>query len=122
MRRFRRPTDSPLQAQSDKHVGIDSEFVIISGDRNLYSAVMRIVEMGFPVHVWSWKDGLAGVYTQQEEALIKVHLLDDYLEEIGFRENCLSSRTGHHQSREKTSWCLQPRPRHHTSVCENNET
>jgi hypothetical protein len=36
--------------------------------------------------VWSWKNGLASVYTQQQEEFVQVHFLDDYLEEIGFRE------------------------------------
>lgn len=78
--------NSALQAAEDKNAGIQSEFIIVSGDRDLYSAVSKIVERGFPVHVWSWKNGLASVYTSQQDELIDVHLLDDHLEEIGFRE------------------------------------
>ena len=78
--------ESVIQAVEDRHAGLQSEFIIVSGDRDLYSAVFKIVRQGFPVHVWSWKNCLARVYTSHKEELIQVHHLDDYLEEIGFRE------------------------------------
>lgn len=80
--------DSVAEAAKAYYRQIPSAFMIVSGDRDLLSAVSKITkEFEFRVHVWSWKNCLASVYTQQQEdKLIRVHLLDDYLEKIGFRE------------------------------------
>ncbi|KAK4225161.1 hypothetical protein QBC38DRAFT_547030 [Podospora fimiseda] len=66
---------------------VTSEFVIVSGDRDIHTAVDKIASRrGFDVHVWSWKNGLASEYWEQNEERVHVHLLDDHLEEIGFLE------------------------------------
>ncbi len=78
--------DAVDQASDDYHAGSQSEFVIVSGDGDMHPAVLRIMKRGFPVQVWSWKNALAKVYTREREELLQVHLLDDHLEEIGFRE------------------------------------
>lgn len=77
---------SARQALKDKMNGIQSEFILVSGDRDLYSVVLEIIEDGFPVHVWSWNNCLAKEYRRMQHELVQVHLLDDYLEQIGFRE------------------------------------
>ena len=77
---------SARQALKDKMRGIQSEFIFVSGDRDLYSAVSEIVDDGIPVHVWSWDNCLAGEYRRKQHALVHVYLLDDYLEQIGFHE------------------------------------
>ena len=78
--------DSASQAADDQHGGIRSEFMLVTGDSDLLPAVEAIATRGFPVHVWSWGNCLAGVYKQQKEELVQVHILDEYLEAIGFRE------------------------------------
>ena len=78
--------DSALQASDDLHAGIRSEFMILSGDRDLYPAVTKIMQRGFPVHVWPWKNALASVFAHDKNELLQIHLLDGHLEEIGFRE------------------------------------
>lgn len=77
---------SGRQALKDKMRGIESEFIFVSGDRDLYSAVSAIVDDGTPVHVWSWNNCLAGEYRRKQHGLVQVYLLDDYLEQIGFHE------------------------------------
>lgn len=89
---------SSMQAMKDKMLGASSEFVIVSGDADIYAAVEAIaVTCGFIVHVWSWENGLASVYRRLPEAvagLVRVHLLDRYMDHISFRGQ--SSRTAEH--------------------------
>lgn len=63
-------------------------FIIISRDRDVRSAVVKITEHGCPVHFWSWDNGLAKVFREEEAEIaqnhFKVHSLDDHLEEVGF--------------------------------------
>lgn len=62
---------------------VPSEFIIVSGNRDLYRAVEGIAKRGFQVHVWSWKTALSSVFEKmQENELVKFHELDDYQEEI----------------------------------------
>ena len=77
--------DALDQASDDQHDGRQSEFMIVSGDGDMHPAVVRIMRRGFPVHVWSWKNALASIYAREKAELLQVHLLDDYLEKIGFR-------------------------------------
>jgi len=78
--------DSTEQAVDDYYLGNISEFIIVSGDRDLLSAVQKITKRGFAVQVWSWKDGLSNAFAQEQDKLVTVHLLDPFLEKIGFRE------------------------------------
>lgn len=78
--------DSVEQATEDSFRMERSEYMIVSGDRDLRPAVEKIVKRGFRVHVWSWKNSLSNVYKEMAHDSVRVHLLDDYLEEIGFRE------------------------------------
>ncbi len=82
--------DSIEQACEARLNKIPAVFIIVSGDRDLRSAITRITKKrGFQVHLWSWKNGLAGAYTKDDEDiaqhLFEVHLLDNYLDEVGFR-------------------------------------
>lgn len=84
--------DSIDQANKSFYQSVPAVFVIVSGDRDLLSAVTRITQKGFKVHLWSWKNGLASVYEKEQDeridwSLFQVHLLDDYLETIGFKAN-----------------------------------
>jgi hypothetical protein len=65
------------------HSYTPSEFVIVSGDSDIQRAVAKIISRGFPVHVWSWKNCLANEYGDALK-LVHVHLLDPYLDRIGF--------------------------------------
>lgn len=69
-------------------------FIIVSGDKDLIRAVLRIANRGFQVHVWSWTNGMSGAYTQpkgecrdlMDKGFIKVHHLDEHAEEFSFYE------------------------------------
>lgn len=79
--------DSVDEASEDYHSTADSVFMIVSGDRDLDRAVQKISQKyGFQVHVWSWKNALAGIYSQRQVDLVEVHQLDDYINDIGFHE------------------------------------
>ncbi|KIW05774.1 uncharacterized protein PV09_03630 [Verruconis gallopava] len=79
--------DSFEQALEDAYNKVRSEFMIVSGDKDMLSSVSRIDQRGFPVHVWSWKLSMTGAYSSDERLRnVKVHYLDDHLEEIGFCE------------------------------------
>ncbi|KAM0431502.1 hypothetical protein ACHAPT_005480 [Fusarium lateritium] len=77
------------------HAGVSSTFIIVSGDKDLLRAVLRIAARGFEVHVWSWRNALSGVYKEpkrqdccelMDKGFIKIHLLDDFFDEISFYE------------------------------------
>lgn len=76
--------DSYGQAIDDVYSRTQSEFIIVSGDRDLQSMVSKIADRRVRVHVWSWNNALASVYTRMQNELVHVHLRDDYLDEIGF--------------------------------------
>ena len=67
-------------------------FIIVSGDRDLRPAVVKIANKGFPVHIWSWKNGIAESFTREDKdvdpCLLHVHYLDPFLDNVGF---CTSS-------------------------------
>lgn len=76
--------DSVEKALKASYEKVQCDFIIVSGDRDLRPAVEKIKKYGFQVHIWSWKKALASVYRIDDD--VKVYLLDNYLEEIGFRE------------------------------------
>ncbi|KAK0646806.1 hypothetical protein B0T16DRAFT_458691 [Cercophora newfieldiana] len=81
--------ESVKYAVRDECEGISSHVVIVSGDRDLAdSAVAEILECGFPVHVWAWRNSLADIYRKMQEECerLHVHLLDDYMEAFGYCE------------------------------------
>jgi uncharacterized LabA/DUF88 family protein len=43
--------DAAFQVSADYYTEVSSEYIIVSGDRDLLSAVNRIADKGFPVHV-----------------------------------------------------------------------
>jgi hypothetical protein len=67
--------------------GTPSEFVIVSGDSDIQTAVEKIAKRGFIVHVWSWENCLSNDYKHQTNELVRVHRLDPYLDQIGFHNN-----------------------------------
>ncbi|KAK0740385.1 hypothetical protein B0T18DRAFT_449027 [Schizothecium vesticola] len=76
--------DSIVQASMDQRDSVASTFVIVSGDADISQAVGKITTIfSLPVHVWSWRNGLATAYRKPQE-LVTVHLLDDHLERVGF--------------------------------------
>ncbi len=72
------------------HNATPAVFIIVSGDRDLRPAIIRITKRGFHVHLWSWRNGLSKVFTEPddeiESSLFHVHYLDPYLEKVGFRQ------------------------------------
>ncbi|KAK4445192.1 hypothetical protein QBC34DRAFT_413689 [Podospora aff. communis PSN243] len=65
---------------------VNGEFVIVSGDSDIRTAVLTIADKRkFPVHVWSWSNCLASEYLREPHERVFVHQLDDYLNEISFR-------------------------------------
>ncbi len=82
--------DSVEEASEAYYTAIPAVFIIVSGDRDLRSAVVRIAKKGFPVHIWSWKNGLANSFTREDKdinpSLFRVHYLDPYLETVGFSQ------------------------------------
>ncbi|KAL2673569.1 hypothetical protein Neosp_012011 [[Neocosmospora] mangrovei] len=44
--------------------GKSAIFIIVSGDKDLLRAVLRIAKRKFEVHVWSWANGMSGAYKQ----------------------------------------------------------
>lgn len=69
---------------------IPAVFIIVPGDRDLRAAVVKIAKKGFPVHVWSWKNGIANSFTEEDKdidpSLFRVHYLDPYLETVGLSQ------------------------------------
>lgn len=79
--------DSVDESSEDYHRAAGSVFMIVSGDRDLDRAVQKISQKyGFQVHVWSWRNALAGIYSQRQANRVDVHYLDDYINDIGFHE------------------------------------
>ncbi|KAM5347275.1 hypothetical protein ACJ41O_010280 [Fusarium nematophilum] len=79
--------DSVACAVDAQHGNTPNEFIVVSGDEDIYSGVSTIANRGFNVHVWSWDNGLAKVYKELKQPnKINVNLLDDHLEKIIFTE------------------------------------
>ena len=80
--------DSVYEACEDYHTAAGAVFIVVSGDRDIDRAIQKISQnCGFKVHVWSWKNALAGVYSQRKADRVMVHYLDDYVNDIGFHES-----------------------------------
>ncbi|KAL2144888.1 hypothetical protein VTI28DRAFT_8349 [Corynascus sepedonium] len=81
-------SSSTLPITTSKSKANEPVFIIISRDRDVRSAVVKITEHGCPVHFWSWDNGLAKVFREEEAEIaqnhFKVHSPDDHLEEVGF--------------------------------------
>ncbi|KAH6663936.1 hypothetical protein F5X68DRAFT_161167 [Plectosphaerella plurivora] len=92
-------TGKDTRAVRDMMLGESSEFVIISGDSDLYPAAAAIAECGFVVHIWSWDNALASIYrrilAEEPHGLIRVHLLDPFLDQIGFRATSFDTSRAH---------------------------
>ncbi|KAH7134046.1 hypothetical protein EDB81DRAFT_658439, partial [Dactylonectria macrodidyma] len=66
---------------------VKAEFILVTGDRDMYYPVEKVAtKYNLPVHIWSWDNALASVYTEAHHPLIHVYSLDEYLEQIGFCE------------------------------------
>ncbi|KAJ4316689.1 hypothetical protein N0V84_007737 [Fusarium piperis] len=58
---------------ADLHYGgVSAIFIIVSGDKDLIRAVLRIAKRGFETHVWSWANGMSGAYTQPKEDCLRL--------------------------------------------------
>jgi len=55
-------------------------FVVVTGDRDMNSAVSAALDQHIRVELWSWKDSLATVYKQQANAtqLLSLHEFDTF--------------------------------------------
>ncbi|KAK3897041.1 hypothetical protein C8A05DRAFT_48187 [Staphylotrichum tortipilum] len=82
--------DSVSNATAASFNGTRAVFIIVSGDRDLRPAMIKITQMGFHAHLWSWSNGLAKIFTlpddEIEKSLFHVHDLDPYLKEVGFTQ------------------------------------
>ncbi|KAL8371850.1 hypothetical protein RB595_001580 [Gaeumannomyces hyphopodioides] len=91
--RREKEVDAELIADSVEEVchafytDIPAVFIIVSGDRDVRAAVIKIVRKGFPVHIWAWRNGIASAFTKEDPDinpdLFKVHYLDPHLETMG---------------------------------------
>ncbi|KAI8721651.1 NYN domain-containing protein [Fusarium sp. LHS14.1] len=79
--------DSVAEAVSNHFQNIETEFVIISGDRDMRPAINKIMEGKFQVHLWSWDCAVSAAYERlhkehqalvSEERFFKLHPLDDF--------------------------------------------
>ena len=77
--------DAVMDTMKAHYECIDSEFIIVSGDSDISTAVEKIMENNFPVHVWSWKNGLAKEYFHHKYEKAHIHELDEHIDEISFR-------------------------------------
>ncbi|KAK3902643.1 hypothetical protein C8A05DRAFT_43980 [Staphylotrichum tortipilum] len=106
--------DAIEQAYEAFQLKIPTVFIIVSGDRDVRSAVTRITKKrDCQVHLWSWSNGLARVFTQDDkdiaQHLFRVHLLDDYLYEIGFHAS--EFRADRAMINQQSIVVLDPRPK-----------
>ncbi|KAJ3545027.1 hypothetical protein NM208_g2725 [Fusarium decemcellulare] len=80
--------DSVEEVTDAWHLETRSEFIIVSGDRDFQCIARKMIRRGYNVHIWSWENGLSSEYRkleQEHKRRVVVHLLDDFLEEIGFK-------------------------------------
>ncbi|KAF4446022.1 hypothetical protein FALBO_17120 [Fusarium albosuccineum] len=80
--------DSVEDVTDASHRKTPSEFILVSGDRDFQCTAWKIIKRGYHVHLWSWRSALSSVYRElayQKEGSVTVHLLDNFLEEIGFK-------------------------------------
>ncbi|KAJ4319189.1 hypothetical protein N0V84_006471 [Fusarium piperis] len=70
--------DSVAEALGDSLGKIETEFVIVSGDRDMRPAVKKIMACGFRVHLWSWEKAISTVY-RGKNGLFTLHKLDDFM-------------------------------------------
>ena len=75
--------DITRQATRDQITGSQSEFIIVTGDADLYPAVEAINESGFRAHVWSWANSFSSAY--QAKSDIKLYHLDSFKNNIGYQ-------------------------------------
>ena len=53
------------RAIRDEVGGIQSEFIVVTGDADLLPAVQKINQSGFRAHVWSWSKGFSTSFRAQ---------------------------------------------------------
>ncbi|KAH7136253.1 hypothetical protein EDB81DRAFT_801856 [Dactylonectria macrodidyma] len=70
------------------HRRVHCEMIIASGDPDMLPEVEGIRDDRAPVHIWSWKDETPREYLdlQKDDRQVSVHLLDDYIQEIGYSD------------------------------------
>ncbi len=59
-------TDVAAKASKAYYSRTPAVFIIVSGDRDLRPAVNKVMKKGFHVHLWSWENGLANVFTKPD--------------------------------------------------------
>jgi hypothetical protein len=71
-----------------------SEFVIVSGDKDLRCGARMAAKYGFPVHVWAWENSMSKEYTSElrradgvDDSLIQTYPLDPYERDIGYNDD-----------------------------------
>lgn len=87
--------DSLWQAFKDQQNKQRTEFMFVSGDEDMITSVERLELLGFTTHVWGWSSGMTSAYSRDETLEhVQVHLLDEFIEEIGFRETMFCIERG----------------------------
>ncbi|RSL66795.1 hypothetical protein CEP54_003562 [Fusarium duplospermum] len=86
--------DVVAEAISDRFHDMETEFVIVSGDRDMRPAVKKIMDCKFRVYVWSWNWTVSAAYTRLheehearpfDERLFTLYRLDDFMGRFGYR-------------------------------------
>ncbi|ORY18982.1 hypothetical protein BCR34DRAFT_553045 [Clohesyomyces aquaticus] len=78
--------DITEQATIDQVLNVPSEFIIVTGDADIYPAVEKVIEKGFRAHVWSWRTSSSKEYQNQWDEsgrqTLSVHFLDNYRDQF----------------------------------------
>ncbi|RSL79541.1 hypothetical protein CEP52_017509 [Fusarium oligoseptatum] len=57
--------DAVTEAISDRDYDMETEFVIVSGDKDMRPAVNKIMDCKFRVYVWSWNSAVSAAYMRR---------------------------------------------------------
>jgi hypothetical protein len=57
--------DMAVDAVTDSFNSIHSEYIIVTGDADLYPAVEKVKQFGYRVHVWSWSTSISNAYVPE---------------------------------------------------------
>ncbi|OAL45341.1 hypothetical protein IQ07DRAFT_684273 [Pyrenochaeta sp. DS3sAY3a] len=82
--------DITEDAMEDFYKGIQSEYIIVTGDADLRPATEKINKRGYRAHVWSWKLSFFNVYVPEVDdngqERLSIHHLDNYRTQFEYRQ------------------------------------
>ena len=81
-------SDITEQVLELKHANMDTDyiFVIVTGDRDLKSPIVKVLERRVPVELWSWEQGLSREFRVMANTndFLKVFKLDDFVTKFSY--------------------------------------